>query len=38
VVQVEAGGRTARQLVVPDRARTVTLTIRRAVSGDGMPF
>lgn len=38
VVEVFSGGRSARQEVVPDRDRTVTLTIRRPPGGDGLPF
>ncbi len=38
VVEVLSGGRTARQTVVPDRDRALTLTVRRSTTGDGLPF
>ncbi|HUQ04307.1 MAG TPA: protein kinase [Kofleriaceae bacterium] len=41
-VEAESGGRVTRQNVVPDRDRTMTLTIRRPTSGTdrggGLPF
>jgi serine/threonine protein kinase len=39
-VEAESGGRVTRQAVVPDRDRTITLTIRRPASGtgSGLPF
>jgi hypothetical protein len=40
-IEAESGGRVVRQAVVPDRNRTVTLTIRRATDGTdrgSLPF
>ncbi len=41
-IEVRHGGRSARQTVVPDRDRTLTLVVRRAVDGSGggseLPF